>query len=460
MEDAKHTVLLVNPPAGKVSGPYDTPDFPSLGIASLGAVLQDENIHVVCIDAKYERLNFARFEEKIKQIGQIDIVGVTSMTPNIVDAHNSVEIVKKYHPQACAVVGGCHVTALPEKTLEEFPTFDVGVVGEGEKTFPELVKALRENRNPGDVKGIVYRDAGVVKTTGPRELVGDLDSLPFPAWRLFRLSPGRLPVITARGCPFNCNFCMRVLGSKVRFRSPENAIAELKYLTDEFGVTEVAFIDETFTLNRKRLEKLLRMMLEEKLHNKINWSVQTHVNAVDFDILSLMKQAGCVRVGFGVESGNAEILRECGKGITLRQAEVAVKAAKNAGLKVNAFFIIGHPNENDRTVRDTVRFAAKLNPDFAAFGIMVPYPGTRIRDLALQGKGGYTSVSSNWEDYRKNAGRPMEMRAFSGRKLVKLQVKAYLLFYLLNWRFCDLMKLFIQNWRTVFSITGKWMKET
>ena len=458
MGNAKQTVLLVNPPASKVLGPYDTPDYPALGIASLAAVLQDQNIHVVCIDAKYERMDFARFDERAKEIGDIDIVGVTSMTPNIVDAGNAVEIVRKHHPHVRTVIGGCHVTALPEQTLQEFPAFDIGVIGEGEKTLPELVKVLREGGSAGDVKGVVYRDGSAVKVTAPMEFVEDLDSLPFPAWRFFSLSSGMMSVLTARGCPFNCNFCMRVLGSKVRFRSPESIIAELKYLVEEFGATMIAFVDETFTLNRKRLERLLRMMLAEELHKKIKWTVQTHVGAVDFEILSLMKQAGCVRVGLGIESGNAEILRQCGKGITLEQAETAVEAAKRAGLKVNGFFILGHPNENRRTVRDTIRFAVKLNPDFAAFGIMVPYPGTRIRDIALRGEGGYTWVSSNWEDYRKNAGRPMEMKEFSAQALVKLQMKAYLVFYLRNLRLYDLMKLFVQNSKVVSRIMWSWLR--
>ena len=457
MENAEQTVLLVNPPASKVLGPYDAPDYPALGIASLAAVLQDESIHVVCIDAKYERLDFARFEERIEQIGDIDIVGVTSMTPNIIDAGNAVEVVRKHHPDICAVIGGAHVTALPEQTLQEFPAFDIGVVGEGEKTFPELVKVIRENGSLGDVKGIVYRDASAVKATAPRESVEDLDSLPFPAWRLFSLSSGIMPVLTARGCPFNCNFCMRPLDPKVRFRSVESIIAELKYLIEEFGATLIAFADETFAMNRKRVERLLRMMLAEKLHEKITWTVQTHVSTVDFEILSLMKQAGCVRVALGIESGNAEILSKCGKRITLEQAETAVKAAKRAGLKVNGFFILGHPNENRRTVRDTMKFAAKLNPDFAAFGIMVPYPGTKIREIALRGEGGYTRVSSNWEDYRKNAGHAMEMEEFSARQLVKLQMKAYLLFYLRTLRLYDLTKLFFQNWKIVFRITWTWI---
>ncbi len=406
------------------------------------------------VDYPGEGLGEERLAADIREF-QPDLVLMSITTPGFDDDMAVAALIKREAPGAIVAAKGAHFNTLDRDALARHRALDVALRGE----FEPACRELAEGRTWGEIAGLTFRSAeDEIVRTPDRPFIEDLDSLPFPTWRSFSLSSGIMSVLTARGCPFNCNFCMRVLGSKVRFRSPESIIAELKYLIEEFGAAVIDFVDETFTLNRKRLEKLLRMMLAEELHKKVEWTVQTHVGAVDFEILSLMKQAGCVRVGLGIESGNAEILRQCGKGITLEQAETAVKAAKRAGLKVNGFFILGHPNENRRTVRDTVRFAVKLNPDFAAFGIMVPYPGTRIRDIALRGEGGYTWVSSNWEDYRKNAGRPMEMKEFSAQTLVKLQMKAYLVFYLRNLRLYDLMKLFVQNSKVVFRIMWSWMR--
>ncbi|KPA10930.1 Fe-S oxidoreductase [Candidatus Magnetomorum sp. HK-1] len=455
MKTKKFKIVLINPPRYQPVDPYDYPEYPCISLAYLAACVKKD---ITCIDAKYERINFEELEKRIKNFDRIDIAGVTSMTHNIVDAHATIEIVKRYHPGAKGIIGGCHVTACPEQTLSSFKSFDIGVISEGEETFPELITAIKNNMDIHSIKGICYRKDTDIILTQPRTFIEDINTIPEPAWHLFSNIDKTLPVLTTRGCPYKCNFCMRVLGDKVRFRSPGQVIKELKNLVENFGVKRIYFQDETFTINKKRLKKILHMMIDEKLNDKIEWWIQTRVDSVDMEILTLMKKAGCVEIGFGIESGNELVLKNSGKNITKQQATHAVKAAKQVGLKVFTYFIFGHPNETIFQIKDTIRFAAQLNAYSAIFGMMVPYPGTKIREIAVNGKGGYVSISEDWNDYGKNIGHPLELKSIPRKKMMRLQLMAYFHFYFANFRLIDFIKLFFSNTKTIFTILSRWKK--
>jgi len=455
MKNKKFKIVLINPPRFQPVDPYDFPEYPCISLAYLAACIQEV---VICIDAKYDRINFEQLEKRIKNIDSIDIVGITSMTHSIFDAHYAVKIVKKHHPNAKAIIGGCHVTACPKQTLQTYNLFDIAVISEGEITFPEIVSALKNNHDIQGIKGICYRKDNNVILTQPRPFIKDIDKIPEPAWHLFSKINKTLPVLTTRGCPYKCNFCMRVLGNIVRFRSPTHVINELKNLINKYGVKKIYFQDETFTINKNRLTTILNMMIEEKLNDKIEWWVQTRVDSVDIEILYLMKKAGCVDIGFGIESGNTIILNNSGKNITKQQAIQAVNNAKKVGLNVYTYFIFGHPNETISQIKDTIRFASKLNAYSAVFGMMVPYPGTKIREIALNGKGGYVSISDNWNDYGKNVGHPLELKNIPKKTLIRFQLLAYCYFYLTNFRIVDFLKLFLSNTKTILSILSRFRK--
>ena len=446
-------VLLINPPRHKIQDPYDHGNgVPSLGLAYLGGVLLENGIEPVCIDAKFEKLNYTQLEKKIQSLGYVDIAGITAMTHNIKDAHDSAKIIRQYYPNARIVIGGCHVTALPKETLLEFECFDIAVIGEGEKTFPDLVRTILEKKDLAKVKGIAFRSHDTITTTSAQEPIRELDTIPFPAWNLFPQIGKKLILFTSRGCPFNCNFCSRVFGKQVRYRSAENVIAEINHAIDRYKITTIDFQDETFTLNKKRLQKLLSLMKSHGIDKKITWSPATRVDVVDKNILAMMKNAGCNTIGFGIESGNEEILKNSGKGITKAQVRESIKEAKNLGLGVNTGFIFGHPGETVQTVNDTIRFAAELNPTSAVFGTMVPYPGTKIRDMMLKGEGGYRLLSNDWNDYGKNVGHVMELTTLPKEKLMQLQLKAYVYFYLVNFRLYELWKFFWKNKKTALAV--------
>lgn len=447
-------VLLINPPPLTRRDRHDDVNHPHVGLGYLSAYLRHYGFECQPIDAKFERMNFEKVAQTLKKYQPL-LVGVTAMTHEIAQAAQIARLTKKLFPDAITVLGGPHVTALPEDTLTQFSEFDMAVVGEGEITLLELVKALSQQKDLSQVTGLVFRSpSGHIISNQAREFLADLDSLPLPAWDLF--SPSRTyPLLTTRGCPFRCNFCMRVSGSRVRKRDPQNIIKEFERDVNQYGATEIRVYDESFGIDKQQTNTLLESLIQRGFSKKGKWIIQTRVDLVDEEFLKKLKAAGCVEIGFGVESGNEEILKGTGKGITLKKAEESISLAKKAGLRTGSFFIIGHPYETNETARDTINFAAKLNTSSVAFGIMVPYPGTKIYEMALKGEGGYRIISSDWADFNKTLGSSLELETLSRREMEKIQLRGYLLFYLKNWRPGGLLKLLWQEKRMVWAILKK-----
>lgn len=415
---------------------------PPHGLAYIAAMLRAEGYRVEAIDAKQRRLKTQQVVKEALERGP-DMVGLTAMTPDVIWAGKIAEGIKAALPDVPMVIGGPHANALPEETLEEFGGFDVAVVGEGEFTSLELAQSVEERVFPGrlpEIRGIAYRSKGEVVITEPRGYLVDLDSLAFPAWDLFPAAHNRsYPIYATRGCPFGCKFCQRVLGDKVRRRSIENIIAELEWLLDTFNARGFWFADETFGFNHRWTSDLLDLMIQRDIRHRALWHAQTRVDLITEKLLSKMKEAGCDGLGFGVESGSQEILQKTGKNIKLKDAPKAVTLAKKIGIKTRSFFILGHPYETIKTIRETIDFAARLNTDFVSFAVMVPYPGTEVWDLANRKEAGYSYVSQNWDDYRKHLAAPLGFNSIPHQVLMNLDKKAYIIFYGRNRRWCDLL---------------------
>lgn len=442
-------VLLINPsPEVFVQDQYY--NIPPLGLGYIAAYLESKSIECSVIDAKMEKLNRSQIVERVCEESP-DIVGITAMTHEIVRANQiAADIRKKISPKAI-IIGGAHATALPEETLEQFDSFDISVFGEGEYTLYEIaerIKRMGNSKQLDDIKGCAFRRDGKIHVNDRREWIVNLDELPFPAWHLFPQTT-EYPIYTERGCPYRCIFCMRVLGNRLRKRSPENVIQEIEMLVHEFHAERIIFRDETFGVDKNRDRQLLKYIIERGINKKIRWSVNSRVNIAEKEFYLMMKEAGCTRVEFGIESGNQEILDTIKKGITLQQAEEAVKMAKEVGLKTACFFILGHPGETIDTINDTINFASKLNPDDFAFGIMVPYPKTEIAEMAAKGEGGYRLLSTDWASYDKYLGNALELKNITRDQLEKLQSKAYLYMYLKNLRFRELFGILLKYRKAV-----------
>ncbi len=361
------------------------------------------------------------------------------MTHEIHLSHEIALKIKRKNPNITVVIGGPHSTALPERTLKEFSSFDIAVIGEGEKTMLDIVQAY-DSSNVSDklnrIKGISYRKDGSIITNELRPFMSsdELNNLPFPAWHLF--PDLGLPMFAGRGCPFRCKFCMRVLGNRVRMRSPENVIREIEYLYKNFGRKGSWFQDDTFGLSKNWTNKFLDLIEEfnKKYGIKWSWKANSRVNIADYDMYKRMHSLGCRGLDFGIESGNSKILKEIQKDITLEKAIKAIRMAKKAGLITKTFFIIGHPDETLSTATDTIRFAAKLNADNIAVGIMVPYPGTEIWQMAKNNEGGYELLSEDWRLYDKYFGDAIRLEKLNKNQLKILQSLCYIWFYLRNFR--------------------------
>jgi anaerobic magnesium-protoporphyrin IX monomethyl ester cyclase len=365
--------------------------IPPLGLAYLAAVLEKEGIDVRITDGS-RGLSITEVMDELNAYGP-DIVGISCTTPTFVDAIQLAETVRQVLPGAILVLGGPHVTAIPQEAMLEEP-FDVGVIGEGEITFLELVREIEdkgklEKVDLGQISGLAFCDSGKVVLTSPRERIKNLDTLPHPARHLlpslsqYRPTPAsyrQLPVavmMTSRGCPYGCTFCDRgVFGNYVRAHSPERVLDEIEELIERYGAREIRFFDDTFTINRKRVEKICGMIIERGL--RFPWTCLTRVNTVDKDLLRLMKEAGCWQVLFGLESGDPRMLKNLNKGSSVEQNAQAVQWALEVGLGVRGDFIIGTPGETMESLENTLAFTKRIKLDYAHFNKFVPYPGTEL----------------------------------------------------------------------------------
>lgn len=371
-----------------------------------------------------------------------DVVGVTAMTPTINSAVSVVEKVKECDSNITVVLGGAHGTILPEETLKSVPEIDVIVHGEGEQTILELVKVLEEDPNSiNQVLGITCREEDSIRSNPLRPPVLDLDTLPFPAFHLLPMGKYRLhppfsrrrpvmPILTSRGCPYRCIFCSKaVFGKKYRSNSPAYIVDEIRFLKERFGVKEVKFYDDVFTLDRKRVIALCMQLKEHGID--IPWSCETRVNLVNGELLRVMKDAGCYMIEYGVESGNQGILNSLKKDITLEKTAEAFKLTREAGIETVAYFLLGSPQETSETIHETIEFAKKIDPDFVQFSIATAYPGTELYDLAVE----EGLVPKKWEEYvyadLKSIDNPgFGTKALSREELGAWNKKAYASFYL------------------------------
>jgi anaerobic magnesium-protoporphyrin IX monomethyl ester cyclase len=423
---------------------------PVLGLAQLASCLQEQGIECRIFDAYFHSWTESDLIEAVRDFAP-DLIGFTAMTHEVKEAVRIAGILKA-DLEVPAVIGGCHVTALPEQTFHEFPVFDYGIRGEAERAVKELVGALErgDTSNLGAIDGLIFREQGAVIVN--REVSPltseELDQLPMPSFHDYYLDDpealaGRdcvYPIVTSRGCPYNCAFCMRMLGKKVRRRSPEKICEEMEAAIEKWGAHTFDFYDDIMLHDDAVSRRLLDLMIEKGLPGKIRWCGTTRADLVKPDLVGLARKAGCFRLGIGVESGDDDILKSIGKAISADKVRKAVATIKDAGIAVDAYFILGHPNETEATVKKTVDLAVELNPHMIAVGLMVPYPGTRIFEMARLGEGGYRLLSEDWSQYDKYGGRTLEVAGMSYDSLTRWQRKAYLDLYLKNFRPFDLLK--------------------
>ena len=321
---------------------------------------------------------------------------------------------------------------------------DYACIGECEYLVCELAEALERGDDPVEMLGLVCRRGGEIVAAPPRPPPADYDALPFPAWDLFRPVTS-LPLLTHRGCPFQCVFCGHNSGFKPRYRTPANVLDEVDEMVSRYAPERIRIEDETFGLHLGRTKAILEGIIARDLQRRVRFSAQTRVDRVDEEFMRLLKTANFEELELGVESGNPEVLLATQKGITLDQVERAVALARANGLRVWSKFILGHPHETRETVRDTMRFIAKTNPDKLSVSIMTPFPGTPIHEMALRGEGGYRLLSGGWEDFDKYSSGVLELETISLGQLKRYQIACYVNLYARNHRFAELGRLVVSH---------------
>ncbi len=392
-------VALVNPPA--LQGVFHHHPYLPMGLAYLAAVLEEKGNHVIVFDCLAEGINQDQLKQKLAEFNP-DVVGISSMTPMALSTMMAAKGAKEACPNATVVLGGPHATFMDKEILATEPSVDVIVRGEGEVTLAELTQRIVNGVGLNSADGITYRHQGQIVQNPDRPFIQNLDELPFPAYKHFPLEKYRLfgklffPVITSRGCPFQCNFCTtsRILGKQYRVRSPQNIGHELELLKREYDADSFTFYDDTLTLDKKRLYDICDEIKSRKLN--IPWDCQTRVDQISEEMFAKMKATNCQQVFFGAESGCQSVLKAVNKRTTVEQNEAAIKMAKKAGLFVAISIIIGYPGETVEMRKETFDFLRRAEPDDVYLCIATPYPGTELRREVE--RLGY-KMSSDWSRY-------------------------------------------------------------
>jgi anaerobic magnesium-protoporphyrin IX monomethyl ester cyclase len=404
-----------------IAPPYPLEEFPSppLGICYVAAACEAAGADVKIFDYIVGQYTPEKLKKQLDEF-EPDIVGSTSVTLNFTKAAEIIQTVKKLRPFIVTMMGGPHVSFSAEATLDQYPEIDVVFVGEAERSLQQWLPVYQNRSSWCLIKGIAYLNEGKYINNGQGDFIDDLDGLPMPSRHLLPISKYQalgfpISIITSRGCPNKCIFCLgrKMVGLKSRFRDPKLVADEIEFILS-MGFTRINIADDLFTANKHRV----RAFCEEILNRGIvfDWSAFARVDTVNEETLRFMRKAGCDAVSFGIESGNAEMLKRIRKGITLDQARHAVTLCKKVGMMAHASFMVGLPGESAQTMNDTLTFAKELNIEHG-YHMLAPFPGTTLRERVAEYD--LEILSQDWTQYDANRAiirtshlKPEEMDAF------------------------------------------------
>jgi len=427
-------VLLISPPWIIRKGSFWKgliANTPSIGLGYLAACLEERGVTVEIIDASARGITLADVRREIEQRAGVAWIGISTTSYQYRMACEVARAAKQASPSSRVVMGGVHPTLFPDEVLQNRQV-DYVVRHEGELTLPELVQGAA----PEGIAGLSYRRDGTVVHNSDRPWIENLDDVPLPAFHRMPMDKSRLSLsiarrtpammlIGSRGCPFKCNFCnTTVMGTKYRFRSAENIVSEIRVLMQRFGIREIHFQDDSFTLNRDRVMRLCDIIIQENID--ISWLCMTHVAAVDQDMLHRMKAAGCHQICFGVESGNQGILRNLNKNTTLDQIRAVVPLMKRAGIDARGSIMVGCPGETEETLERTLAFVKEIDLDLITVTIFTPIPGSKIHEWA---KTHNLLLTEDWTEYTGGSA-VMRLPGLSPEAVRRWHLRMYRRFYL------------------------------
>ena len=377
---------------------------PPLGLAYLASYIRKDEYNPLIVDLNIVNYSNEELCEIIKKHNP-SVIGISFMTNQYGESLMLAKLIKTCLRSTYIVVGGPHVSALPKEILRECPNFDFSVIGEGEITFLELLKALdSDEKNFHHIDGLCFRNHSAIIQTRPRELIEDVDSLPFPAWDLlkaekysvFSIENGNtFALLSSRGCPMNCIFCdsHTIFGRKFRGRSANNVFSEIEFLNQKYGMTKFDFVDDMITLKKDRVLELCNLIKESGI--AFQWMANANVNTLDEEVLRAMKGSGCIRIDVGVETGDPSVRKKARKVVTNEQIINVHKWAKEIGVQIGSFVMVGNLGEGIESVKMTAELLKGIGED-VMISIACPFPGTELYRIAREN--GYLRIT-DWSCY-------------------------------------------------------------
>ncbi|MCP4229414.1 MAG: radical SAM protein [bacterium] len=382
------SILLISVPIRLRQKPYWY-----IGVAQIAAAAEAAGHRVQVLDLNMLRPKREDIPRLLKRY-EFDVAAISAMVTCFPIVREIATELKRINRRAPIVLGGTLASTSYDLVLPNSEV-DIAVLGEGEVTFVELLRELEGNGNIAAVNGIAYIDDGIINVTDARARVTNLDEVPFPAYHLFDFPtflktftfPGvpdrkTVPMISGRGCPYGCLFCFKTFERKVTYRSPENILEEIEYLYHKYGVRGVLFVDDLFVINKERVLEFCEKLTASKM--RLKWGCLGRAGVVDEGVIEALRTSGCVWIGYGFESGSQKMLDAMKKGITVGQAEEAVRLTRKYGMICSPTFMIGIPGETRETVMETVEFFKRTDLSPTRLFIANPYPGTELYDKAIK----------------------------------------------------------------------------
>lgn len=409
---------------------------PPMGLLYLvGSLGQVANVKVDIVDARIDNLKEKALADKLARFSP-HLVGITAMANERAGAIETAAICKRLWRTVPVIIGGAWSSTSTEDALQETGA-DIAVLREGEETFKEVVLSFLDGASLTEISGIALRNGRDILFTTSREYIKDLDKIPLPAYdginlekyltnrmnghNKLRRTNRVVPIYTSRGCPYGCSYCHGIQGKKFRMRSPEHVLEEVDLLVKKYKVEEIEIDDDIFNFDLKRAKKIIEMILNRGYKVDLSFPNGLRVDRMDEELIDMLKNAGCRRICYAIESASERIQTSIGKRINLDKAQRIISYTANKGISTGAYFMFGFPTETEDEMEKTISFAVESDLDTATFSYLAPFPGTKIFE---------EHPTPNWKKFRDYSEFTVNLSNASDDYFSNVRKKAYRRFYL------------------------------